>query len=247
MHVVPKPCSPVSSPEWFVTDGREVVGPLPTQKLLRGVAQGIVRDEHSIWQQAWSGWRPLSAVREVGTLRAVQQERGAGWIPSPAWSPKVAEGAKLSRALFGFSRALDVGEVAVLALQAAALATGASVGLVHRPRKLMGGLEARGAYGASAWSLLGTKISATDPAMVAARYGARLIRLPARTRVGQASLGRLSGVRAPLRGVVLAPIYAQNRLAAILELGHATHAFRHADLQVIRDVTRAASAQIASR
>lgn len=247
MDVVSKTRSSGSSPEWFVTDGREVVGPIPTQKLLRGVAQGIVRDEHSVWHDAWSGWRPLSAVREVGTLRSVQEERGTSWVPSPAWSPKVAEGARLSRALFGLSKASDVGEVALLALQAAAAATGACVGLVHRPRKLLGGLEARGAFGAAAWSQLGTKTSTTDPAMVAARFGTKLIRLPARTRAGQASLGRLSGVRAPLRGVVLAPIYAQNRLAAILELGHATHPFRQADLEVMRDVTRAASAQIAAR
>jgi GAF domain-containing protein len=214
VDIAPKPFSSGEPPAWFVTNGSDVVGPVPTQRLLRGVAQGIVRDEYSVWQKAWSFWRPLSAVRAIG----------------------------------GFSRAVDAGEVTVLALQAAAAATGASIGLVHRTRKVLGGLEARGAFGMSAWSLLGTQISSTDPAMVAARFGPRLIRLPAKTRVGRASLSRLGeNGQAPLRGIVLAPIYANNRLAAILELGHARHAFRQSDLEVLRQVTRAASAQMGSR
>lgn len=236
-----------SSPEWFVTDGREVVGPVPTQKLVRGVAQGIVRDDCSIWQKRWSGWRPLGAVREVATLRAAQAERGAGWVPPPAWSPKVFERARLSRAITGFSRACDSGEVAVMALSAAAAATGATVGLVHRPRKLLGGLETRGAIGMPAWPLLGRKIDGTDPAMIAARMGARLIRMPLRTGAGRATAGRLSSVRSPLRGVVLAPIYANQRLAAVLELGHLHHAFRESDLAVLRDVAKAASLAMARR
>lgn len=235
-----------SSVEWFVTDGREVVGPLPTQKLVRGYAQGIVRADCSVWQAKWAGWRPVSAVREIASYRAASDERGAAWVPPPAWSPRVFERARLSRALAGVRRGQDAGEISVLALQAAALATGATVGLVHRPRRLVGGLEARGAVGMPAWPLLGRRIDATDPAIVAARMGARILRLPLRTSAGRATSSRLSG-RAPLRGVVLAPIYAHKRLAAIVELGHAQHEFRESDLEILREVTRVASMELGRR
>jgi hypothetical protein len=238
--------SECSGIEWFVTDGRETVGPIPTQKLLRGYAQGIVTERCSVWQKEWSEWRSISAVREIATLRSARSERGEGWVPPPAWSPRVFERARISRSLSTLKRGSDVGEVLVLALAAAAGATGATAGLAHRPRKLLGGLEARGAVGAGAWSLLGQKIDATDPAIVAARLGAKILRLPLRSSAGRATSSRLAS-RAPLRGVVLAPIYAHQRLAAVLELGHADHAFRESDLDVIRGVVSAAGAEMSRR
>jgi hypothetical protein len=234
--------APPKATEWYVSDGARVVGPVATQKLLVHAARGAIDPSHVVCERTWGFWKPLREVREFRAMKEAQAARGGAWIPPPAWSPRHAERVRIARALSPLDVASDRDEVLHLALTAAAKSTGATVGLVHKPRGVAGPLDTRAAIGEAIHNRLGERVASIDPAMFAARsLGPIVIPVPETSRAGIASTLRLSRGYAPLRGVALFPIYANRQLAAIVELGKEHHGFRAADIQTLKSVANFAA------
>src|SRR5688572_2486903 len=61
-----------AAPNWYVTNGQAVVGPVNTNLLLRGIAQGRVERECYVAQHSWSNWREQKYIREIRSLRRWQ-------------------------------------------------------------------------------------------------------------------------------------------------------------------------------
>jgi len=230
--------------DWYVTNGERWVGPVDTRVLLRGVATGDVSRECMVWRRAWSGWRPLSRVRELHVLERTRASRGAQWTPTERWSPAPNHAAQLAKAGTLIASATDEREVVTLALSALVTEMRATGGLAHRPKGTLGPLVTSVARGAALTARLGDEVRPDDSAIRAARFGATIIDKPAHSRRGVATLERTEALPESVRGVALAPIYANARLIAVLEVAKTDHAFRANDGALLRAVMRAAAAKI---
>lgn len=230
--------------DWYVTNGERWVGPIDTGLLLRGVASGKVSTDCMVWRRAWSGWRPLTRVRELGVLERAQASRGPEWAPSERWTPAPNHASQLAKAGSLIASATDEREVVTLALSALVSELRASGGLAHRARGTLGGLVTTAAAGAPLTDKLGAEVRPDDSAMKAARFGATIIEKPDSSRRGVATLERMDALDLPIRGVALAPLYAGAKLIAVLEVAKSDHAFRATDRAFVRAVMRAASARI---
>jgi hypothetical protein len=233
------------SADWYVTNGETVVGPVDTNLLLRGVAFGQVGQGCFVWRKGWEDWRDVTAVREVCALRRTQAQRGPEWVPTRAYDPELPHGFAVARAERWMDGACDESEVVALMLQALVFETRAAIGLAHRPRGPLGELETRAAFGVGAQARLGEVLAPNDAAVRKARFGPTIFDAEIGSAESEVAGSRLS-VRAAVRGVALAPVYARGRLFAVLEVGKCDRPFRRSDGAWLRAVSRAAAARLAS-
>src|SRR6187551_1961340 len=62
-------------PNWYVTNGNAVVGPVNTNLLLRGIDVGRVARDCYVAQYSWSNWREQNQIREIRSLRRWQHSK----------------------------------------------------------------------------------------------------------------------------------------------------------------------------
>jgi hypothetical protein len=204
---------------WYVTNGHQVVGPVGTDLLLRGVLARRVTDDCMVKQPAWTSWRGLRQIREIARL-----ERPAEWDREAAAVPRAARELLRSPA--------DLGEGLLVALEVAASATGAEVGLAHRRRALW--FVTSVARGSAVLGELGQVVRSCDPALEAARAGYVVGGAPGGGAAERAIACRL-GVESG-GGVLMAPFLQGGRLLAVIELGRCDHAFRREDSEKLEDL-----------
>ena len=207
---------------WYVTNGRDVVGPLATDVLLRGVTEGTISNRCQVWQRPWKSWRPRDEVREIAALSRP---------PAPAKDPF---GTGEISPYFETARLLELasspGEARLFALDVAARAASASIALLHRLRELDGVLVTSCARGDGAGDFLGGVVRRDDPAYVAARLGVRISGHEAGGPT-QATIAERLGPQGTLAGVAMFPVQNRGMLVAMLELGRTDHRFRLSDLE----------------
>jgi hypothetical protein len=203
----------LQSPRWLVTNGDTTIGPVHTELLLRGYMGGRIPEHCQVREVRWGGWRPLTGIREIGSLKR-RLTRDAAPL-------------NLRDAIQCLPVTRDVGELLASALQLAALALDANAGLVHRHRSPLALPVTSAVFGVPA-ERLGEVLASTDPSYALALRGKSLCGSP-----GDGLTARLVAERlqhdAPLASVAMTPIIAAGRLVALLELGRTGHAFRADD------------------
>jgi hypothetical protein len=216
-----------ASPRWLVTNGTTTVGPVHTELLLRGYLGGRIPEHCHVREVRWGAWRPLDAIREIGSLKRRLARGGAplGLRDAAQHLPPTS----------------DVGELLSASLQAAALALDANAGLLHRYRPPLALPVTSAVFGVPP-ERLGDVMSESDPSYARALRGKGFCGSPRHGLLERIVAERLQH-DAPLESVLMAPISCHGRLLALLELGRTGHVFRVDDA----DDLAAFTAEVARR
>jgi hypothetical protein len=227
-------------PNWYVTNGAAVVGPVNTSLLLRGVFHGRVREECFVAQHAWSNWREQGAVREIAALRRCRENTlgvaQADPIRHALRAPRLDTEAIVQQ--------VDDDALVRQALKLAVMATQANVGVVHRPRPPHVGLVTSWAQGPGMGINLGEVVPWNDDARIVASKDAALLGDPERDVWARSSARRLSSGLTRVHGVALVSVRFGNA-RGLIELGRYDHQFRKSDLAVLEDVQSSVSLRLA--
>jgi hypothetical protein len=221
-------------PNWYVTNGRAVVGPVNTNLLLRGISVGKVDRECYVAQYSWSNWREQNNIREIRSLRRWQhsQKRVPGIEPiKQALRAPRFDGSALERI---------AGEDSVLsrALELAMQTTKANVGIMHQPMPPHIGLVTSFAHGPGMGINLGEVVPWHDEARIVAATDRAQLGTPEQDAWARASARRLSNrINRRVNGVALVSI-AFGGSRGMLELGRYDHTFRQSDIAVLEDLSR---------
>lgn len=227
-------------PNWYVTNGIKIVGPVDTRLLLRGIDVGKVTRHCHVAQHSWPSWREQSHIREIRALRRWQHSRTL--VPGiepvkqalrrPHLDASVLERVRSEEGALG--RALEL----------AIRATKASVALLHQPKPPHIGLVTSFARGPGMGVNLGEVVPWHDEARVIASQDRALLGTPETELWARASARRLSTrIHRRVTGVALVPIRFGD-IRGLLELGRYDHTFRQSDLLVLEDLGSSLEAQL---
>lgn len=221
-------------PNWYVTNGSAVVGPVNTSLLLRGISVGKVDRECYVAQYSWSNWREQNYIREIRSLRR--------WQHSQKLVPGIEPIKQAMRAPCFDAAALErircEDSVLSRALELAVQMTKANVGVVHQPKPPHVGLVTSHAHGRGMGINLGEVVPWHDEARIVASADRALLGNPDQDAWARASARRLSNrINRRVSGVALVSI-ALGGSRALLELGRYDHTFRQSDISVLEDLSR---------
>jgi hypothetical protein len=220
-------------PNWYVTNGNAVIGPVDTHLLLRGIAHGRVNRECYVAQHSWSNWREQKQIREIRSLRRWQysQKQSPGIEPvKQAMRGPRFDGSALDGVNSGHA-------VLTKALEMAIQSTRASVGVVHQPKSPHVGLVTSWVHGPGMGVNLGEVVPWHDDARVVAGEDHAIIGHPDQDDWARASARRLStSVNRRVTGVALVSVdFGGAR--GLIELGRYDHTFRQSDIAVLEDLS----------
>lgn len=222
------------TPNWYVTNGKAVVGPVNTNLLLRGISVGKVDRDCYVAQHSWSNWREQNYIREIRSLRRWQHSQkivpGIEPIKQAMRAPYI-DGAALERI-----RCED--SVLSRALELAMQTTKANVGVMHQPRPPHVGLVTSHAHGPGMGINLGEVVPWHDDARIVASSDRAQLGSPDQDAWARASARRLSNrINRRVNGVALVSI-SLGGSRGLLELGRYDHTFRQSDISVLEDLSR---------
>lgn len=264
--------NPEANPEsdlWYVTNGVVAVGPVSFDLLTRGVAAGRIPPGSYIRHEAWKVWRKLEdietltaskrqeQVARLATVSAAAEERASNPHHAPPTPPSAEE---LEQPVSG-ARPLSVRPVAVdpvgvlagandlehaflYALSTTVTAASAHIGLLHQVRPDLGATVCAYAHGPDAEVLLGERLAANDPSLLAAEAGNTIVGEPRLGEAGRYIAGRLARCLPGPRGVAMVPLRHNGRLVAMFELGRAARPFRAREIARVEDVIDALEERI---
>lgn len=230
----PKNRRPRPPPLWLVTNGEITVGPVNTDRLVRGVLARKVPETCWVRPSLERGWRPLDEVREV---------RAIAGCAHPA-RPQTRADVQTLEALLGLSD--EPNDALLLSLELAKKKLGASVAMLHCFEGSRGSMVTRFASGLGADARIGARVSSSDSLVNVARTGRGALGEPSTEHAFQDAANRLGGDAGAVHGVGMVPIVRSSRVLAMLEVGRADHAFRAADFLALRDVSRRASSKLSA-
>lgn len=218
---------------WYVTNGSKVVGPVKTNLLLRGVAEGRVSRECYVARYSWSNWREQNQIREIRSLRRWQYSKQT----HPEIEP-VKQALRMPRFDDAAFSGIDRGErLLQKALEVAVQTTRASVGVVHQPLPPHIGLVTSVVHGPGMRENLGEVVPWHDDARVVAGEDGPVLGQPDADDWARTSARRLSTVAHPrVSGVAVVPVkFGATR--GLIELGRYDHGFRQTDLLLLEDLS----------
>lgn len=221
-------------PNWYVTNGSKVVGPVNTNLLLRGISVGRVDRECYVAQYSWSSWREQNYIREIRSLRRWQHSQKM--VPGIEPIKQALRGPRLDST--PIERAACEDSVLARALELAMKTTKANVGVLHQPKAPHVGLVTSFAHGPGMGVNLGEVVPWHDEARIVAGADRAQLGDPERDPWARASARRLStSINRRVSGVALVSIsFAGAR--GMLELGRYDHQFRQNDVTVLEDLSR---------
>ena len=220
-------------PNWYVTNGQKVVGPVDTSLLLRGINHGRVARECYVAQHNWSNWREQNYVREIRSLRRWQHSQKS--VPGIEPVKQALRGPRVD--VSPLERAACEDSVLTRALELAIQATKASVGIMHQPKPPHIGLVTSFAHGPGMGVNLGEVVPWHDEARAVASTERAQLGNPEQDGWARASARRLSNrINRRVSGVALVSIsFGGSR--GLLELGRYDHTFRQADVNVLNELS----------
>lgn len=200
---------------WYLARGEQIVGPVRTELLLRGVSSGRLPEDVLVARECWSSWRELHRIREVSDYFKSQQE------PLTARSPAGAS-------IEDFREARDPDDCFRIALQLAAAGCSAHAGLVHRSLPPHIGLVTTHSYSLALKDALAEVVPWFDETRDAAMAGAVMLGCVGPHAWARATARRLyTGV--PLEGLAVVPVRHHAGQQSLIELGRFDHSFRVSD------------------
>jgi hypothetical protein len=261
MSVPTNPEVSLDTDAWFVTNGVVAVGPVSFDLVTRGVAAGKIPPGSYVRHDAWKVWRRLEdietlstsarqeQIKLLATASAAAEERASNPHHEPPPPPSVEE---LDAPVSG-ARPLSVRPVAIdpvgvlasaaeldqaylLALSTAVTAASAHVGLLHQVRPDLQATVCAYAHGPESEILLGERLAANDPSLLAAEAGNTIVGEPRLGEAGRYIAGRLARCLPGPRGVAMVPLRHNGRLVAMIELGRAARPFRAREIARVEDV-----------
>ncbi len=256
-----------SSDRWFVTNGIVAMGPVSYELVLRGVAYGRIPAGSFVRHESWQVWRRLEDIeaQSVGNRRQIiadlaqhsagaeKRARSLGSLPPPP-----PTGAELSSRTGNIDRAprqsfrpaavdpvgvlasaSELSEALLLTVVTAVTAAAADFGLVHRMRADLGAAITVGGHGPSSEHLLGERLNADDPTLIAARGGHSVLTEPQCGEVGRHLLGRMTRCSSEIKSVAMVPLLVYGELVALFEVGRKSRPFRAREIGRVEDVVEA--------
>lgn len=262
MSVPTNPEVSLDTDAWFVTNGVVAVGPVTFDLVTRGVAAGKIPPGSYVRHDAWKVWRRLEDIEALSasarqeqiqllaSASAAAEERASNPHHEPPPPPPSVE--ELDAPVSG-ARPLSVRPVAIdpvgvlasaaeldqaylLALSTAVTAASAHVGLLHQVRPDLEATVCAYAHGPDSEVLLGERLAANDPSLLAAEAGNTIVGEPRLGEAGRYIAGRLARCLPGPRGVAMVPLRHNGRLVAMVELGRAARPFRAREIARVEDV-----------
>jgi hypothetical protein len=252
---------------WFVTNGIVAVGPVSYELVLRGVAYGRIPVGSFVRHESWQVWRRLedidaqSASSRRQIIADLAQHSAAVEKQAPsAFSvpPPPPAGAELSSRTENIDRAArqsfrpaavdpvgvlanasELSEALLLTVVTAVTAAAADFGLVHRVRADIGAAITVGGHGLSTEHLLGERLNADDPTLIAARGGHSVLTEPQCGEVGRHLLGRMTRCSNEIKSVAMVPLLVYGELVALFEVGRKSRPFKAREIGRVEDVVEA--------
>jgi hypothetical protein len=256
-----------SSDRWFVTNGVVAVGPVSYELVLRGVAYGRIPAGSFVRHESWQVWRRLEdieaqsagnrrqTIEDLAQHSAAVEKRARSRFSEPPPPPSGAEFSSRTQNIDRAARqsfrpaavdpvgvlasATDLSEALLLTVVTAVTAAAADIGLVHRVRADIGAAITVGGHGLSTEQLLGERLNAEDPTLVAALGGHSVLTEPQCGEVGRHMLGRLTRCASDIKSVAMVPLLVYGELVAIFEVGRKSRPFRAREIGRVEDVVEA--------
>ena len=256
-----------SSDLWFVTNGVVAVGPVSYELVLRGVAYGRIPAGSFVRHESWQVWRRLEdieaqsagnrrqTIEDLAVHSAAVEQRARSRFSEPPPPPSGAEFTSRTQNIDRAARqsfrpaavdpvgvlsgATDLSQALLLTVVTAVTAAAADIGLVHRIRADIGAAITVGGHGMSTEQLLGERLTADDPTLVAARGGHSVLTEPQCGEVGRHMLGRLTRCSEDIKSVAMVPLLVYGELVAIFEVGRKSRPFRGREIGRVEDVVEA--------
>jgi len=137
------------------------------------------------------------------------------------------------------ANASEFSEALLLTVVTAVTAAGAEFGLVHRVRADLGAAVTVGGHGPATETLLGERLAADDPTLVAARGGHSVLTEPQCGEVGRHLLGRMTRCSRDVKSVAMVPLLVYGKLIALFEVGRRSRPFKAREIGRVEDVVEA--------
>ncbi len=240
--------------EWYVTDGATAVGPVGIELLARGITAGRVPPDAFVRHAWWGSWRGLATLveqepsfdprRTLTPLRAPKKEPPRETLDSidvlEDADDLVAPADETSED--AFARAADLPEALLILMAAAVKECEAEAALVHGA--LPSGSMIVCSHGPRMFEVLGDKLPAFDPVLMAARKGLTVLSEPAPGPGGSGMKARLSRLGERIQSAFMVPLVVEGRLLAFIEVGRAKP-FRARDAAEVEALVDALAARVA--
>jgi hypothetical protein len=252
---------------WFVTNGVVAVGPVTYELVLRGVAYGRIPLGSFVRHESWQVWRRLEdidgqsagnrqqTIEDLAHHSAGVEKRARSRFSEPPPPPSNAELSSRTgivdrheRQSFRpmavdpvgvLSSAMQLSDALLLTVVTAVTAAAADIGLVHRVRADIGAAITVGGHGLATEQLLGERLNADDPTLVAARNRQTVLSEPQCGEVGRHMLGRMTRCAKDVQSVAMVPLLVYGELVAIFEIARISRSFRARELGRVEDVVEA--------
>jgi hypothetical protein len=218
-------------PNWYVTNGEKVVGPVSGNLLLRGILHGRISRDCYVAQHRWSNWRAQGEIREIASLRRWQ--RAARILPEVEPLRQALKPPHVDTSALELIHQRE--SLVARALELALSSTQANVGIVHRPRPPHVGLVTSWAKGPGMALNLGEVVPWHDDARIVACEDRALLGRPEQDGWARSSARRLSTGSTRVAGVALLSVEILGA-RGLIELGRYDHPFRANDLPLLEDV-----------
>jgi hypothetical protein len=137
------------------------------------------------------------------------------------------------------ANASELGEALLLTVVTAVTAAAADFGLVHRVRADLGTAITVGGHGPATEHLLGERLSADDPTLIAARGGHSVLTEPECGAVGRYLLGRMTRCSSDIKSAAMVPLLVYGELIAVFEVGRRSRPFKAREIGRVEDVVQA--------
>lgn len=222
-------------PLWMVSEDSRTAGPLSTEHLLEHARHGLSRAVHAR-PRARAAWRRLGELREVRVLDETASERKKRLDASG--------GGLAEEALLRLSD--EAWETLALGLRVAARRLGADFGFVHRFEPGRATPVTRMSWGAGAAGRIGAPILERDEIARAARARFLAVGDAREHHAFRVAASRLGGRAGEVIGVAMAPVFADRRIVAMIEVGRAERPFRASDARSLRAILGVVESRLAA-